>query len=40
MLLPRPFLQKGIGLPFQLPFFFFGPFIGEDSAGPERAPVT
>lgn len=22
------------------PFFFFGPFIGEDSAGPKRAPVT
>lgn len=25
MLLPRPFLQKGIGLPFQLPFSFLDP---------------
>lgn len=22
------------------PFFFFGPFMGEDSAGPKRVPVT
>lgn len=38
-LLPGPFPQRSRPA-IQPSFFFFGPFIGEDSAGPERAPVT